>query len=60
MTCALVQDLKCSGGYQFCSFFQAFAIKEGMERLPEGGRRPGGDWITGQLRLCALLRVVML
>lgn len=45
-----------------CSLFYAFGIKEGMEgRLPEGGRKQGGNWITGWLtRLGALLSVVML
>lgn len=30
-----------------CSFFYKFGIEEEVGRLHEGGRKQGGDWITG-------------
>lgn len=55
ITIARKQDLKRFGGL-FCSFFYAFEIRK---ECKEGGRKQGGEWITGELtRLCALLRVV--
>ena len=44
----------------FTVSLNAFGIQEGTEgRLQEGGEKHSKDWITGQVRLCALSRVVM-
>ena len=43
---------------KFCNFFYAFEIEEGSEKSQGAGKEQGGDWITGELSLCALLRVI--
>ena len=61
ITIAREQDLRCFGECVFCSLFYIFEIKKGLEGgLHEGGRKQSRDWITGELRFCALLKVVRL
>lgn len=47
MTNAEKQDLKCSQN-KSSSLFYVFEIKEGTEgKLRGGGKKQGGNWITG-------------
>lgn len=49
-------EINASKRGQFANFLYAFGIKEG--RSHEGGRKRRGGWVTGQLTLPALSRVL--
>ena len=57
MTYAGEQDLKCSENYSFAAFMH-LKLRRQQGIFNGGGKKQGGDWITGFLTtLCALLRV---